>query len=149
MFQGRRKVQFLVFLFLVWFVVLQVIVEWFWWAGFNDGVWSWLLSGYSLLAMWITILGEDWCKTFRGMKECGEKKVIWSWLKRRKVDFWRMGEAKFLFLLVMMCGVGSKFHSNQLGTKVPSDFFFSQTWFLIFHCAKSVRKRLGGLTFAF
>jgi hypothetical protein len=29
-FQGRRKVQLLVFLFLAWFVVLQVIVEWLW-----------------------------------------------------------------------------------------------------------------------
>jgi hypothetical protein len=29
-FQGRRKVQFLIFLFLVWFVSLQVIVKWLW-----------------------------------------------------------------------------------------------------------------------
>jgi hypothetical protein len=51
-FQGRWKVQFLVFLFLAWFVVLQVIVEWPWWAGFSDGVQSWLFNGYSLWAMW-------------------------------------------------------------------------------------------------
>jgi len=29
-FQGPRKVQFLVFLFLAWFAVLHVIVEWLW-----------------------------------------------------------------------------------------------------------------------
>jgi hypothetical protein len=29
-FQEYQKIQFLVFLFLVWFVVLQVIVEWPW-----------------------------------------------------------------------------------------------------------------------
>ncbi len=29
------------------------------------------------------------------------------------------------FLLVKMCGVCLEFHSNQLRTKVPLDFFFS------------------------
>jgi hypothetical protein len=28
--QGHRKVHFLIFLFLAWFVALHVIVEWFW-----------------------------------------------------------------------------------------------------------------------
>ncbi len=39
-FQGRWKVHFLIFLFLAWFVALQVIVQWFWWASFSDGAWS-------------------------------------------------------------------------------------------------------------
>jgi hypothetical protein len=29
-FQGHQKVQLLVFLFLVWFIILQIIVEWLW-----------------------------------------------------------------------------------------------------------------------
>jgi hypothetical protein len=47
-FQGCHKVQSFVFLFLIWFVVLQVIVEWLWWVGFGDGAGSWLLNGQSL-----------------------------------------------------------------------------------------------------
>jgi len=86
-FQGHRKVQLLVFLFLAWFVVLQVIVEWLWRADFGDGAGSWLLNGQSLWAMWITILGDDWCWAFKGVKGCGQCKAIWSWLRRRKGGF--------------------------------------------------------------
>jgi len=40
---------------------------------------------------------EDWCGAFKEGKGCGEKKVIRSWLKGRKADFGKWGEAKFLF----------------------------------------------------
>jgi hypothetical protein len=61
---------------LAWFVVLQVIVEWLWWAGFGDGVRSWLLNGQSLWIMWIIVLGDDWCWAFKGAKGCGQCKGI-------------------------------------------------------------------------
>jgi hypothetical protein len=41
------------------------------------------------------------------------------------------------------------FLNNQLGVEVDMDFFLSWTWHLILCYAKSVKKRLWGLAFAF
>ncbi len=89
----------------------MVLVSWFQW-------WSAILAaqGYFLWVVWSTVLGEDWCKDFKGAKEGGEEKDIWSWLRTRKVDFWRGEEAKFLFFLIIRtCGVALEIHSNQFG----------------------------------
>ncbi len=44
--------------------------------------------------------------------------------EKRQLFFREWGEAKFMFMLVRMCGVCLDFHSNQLGIEVPLDFFF-------------------------
>ncbi len=86
-FQGCWRIYFLVFLFLACFVVLQVIVEWSWWAGFSDGARSWLLNGYSLWAVWIigfvgglvwSFQGNIGVKTFRPLLQSVSDEIVHS-----------------------------------------------------------------------
>jgi hypothetical protein len=84
---------------LAWFVVLQVIVEWLWWASFGDGMGSWLLNGQSLWVVWITVLGDDWCWASKGANGCGQCKAIWSELRRRKRRIFLLGVGKAKFLI--------------------------------------------------
>jgi len=77
------KVQLLIFLFLVSFVVLQVIVEWLRWVSLSDGTRSLLFNWKKLWGMWVMVLGKDWRRTFKRMKGGGQKATIWSWLKKR------------------------------------------------------------------
>ncbi len=93
-----------------------------------------------------------WTMSAELSREWGEvdkKKLYeasWEW-EKGGIFFASGGETKFMFLLVRMCGICLDFHNNQLGTEVPLDFFFYWTWCLIFHCAKNVRKEIGGLVF--
>ncbi len=82
------------FLFLALFVVLQVIVEWLWWAGFGDGAGSLLLTWQSLWGVWVTVFGDDWCWTFKGVERYGQWKTIWSWLKKRKRHDFSFGNGR-------------------------------------------------------
>jgi hypothetical protein len=84
------KVQLLAFLFLALFVVLQVIVEWLRWAGFNDGAGSLLLNWKILWGVWITVLGDDWCWVFKVMEGGGQGIIIWSWMRK-----WGVGNFSF------------------------------------------------------
>jgi hypothetical protein len=87
-----------VFLFLALFVVLQVIVKWLRWAGFDDGTRFLLLNWKPFWGMWIIILEDDWCGAFKGMEGGGQGTIIWSWLrKRNESKFFLLGvrEAKF------------------------------------------------------
>jgi len=92
-FQRQWISYFLIFLFLVCFVVLQVIVEGSWWVGFSDGAWSWLLNGNFLWVVWIMVLHVDWCKDFKEAKGWGVATSLWPsvGVKPNTWKSWRFG----------------------------------------------------------
>jgi hypothetical protein len=91
--QGCRKFKYLFFFFFFWalFVVLHVIVEWFRWGSFDDGIGSMLFNWKKLWGVWVTALGDNWCWSFKGMEGGGQEAIIWSWLKKRRRGnfFWK------------------------------------------------------------
>jgi len=142
-FQGCWKVQFFVF-----FCFCRLL-----WIGFSE-----LVSVMERdLCCSMNNFHENWESRFWwriGAKLLGERRDVEK-IKLYEVG-WRKGrhilasgeKLNFCFLLVRMCGVCLEFHSNQMGIEVHLDFFLSWTWRLILHCAKIVRKEIGGLVFA-
>ncbi len=68
-------------LFLVCFIVLQVIAKGSWWVGFNDGAQSRLFNEDSSCVVWITTLQGDWQEDLWGAKRRRWEEYIWCWLK--------------------------------------------------------------------
>ncbi len=127
------------------FVVLQVIVELLRWASFSDGKGSLMFNWKTLWEVWIMVLGDNWCWAFKRMEGGGQEATIW---RGRQIFLFGVTEANFWFYLL------GRWHLFGFGLYLVEDespfgFFFSWTWHLIFCCAKSIRKELGGLEFAF
>ncbi len=72
------------FLFLVCFVILQVITKGSSWVGFNDGAQSQLLNENFSCVVWIMVLQRDWQEDLWGAKGQGWEEYIWCWLKSTK-----------------------------------------------------------------
>jgi hypothetical protein len=57
-----------------------------------------LLNWQSLWGVWVTILGNDWCWTFKGVEGCGQRKLYEvGWGEKKEGNFLLGGWEKLSF----------------------------------------------------
>jgi hypothetical protein len=98
-FNSAEKIVFNVILFLVCFVVLQIMMKGTSWVSFCDGAQSHLLNENSSWTLWITILQENWQEDLWGVKGWSYEEYIWCRLKKKEEAFWWWRKAKWLDFL--------------------------------------------------
>ncbi len=94
-FNDVKKFACDVFLFLVYFVALQVMMKRAWWVSFCDGTQSLLFNENFFGALWITLLQGDW-QDFCTSKGWSDEEYILCKLRKKEQVFWWWRKVKWL-----------------------------------------------------